>query len=297
MAQHLFTGEVNSDKANLDVNFGDCYDLRNLFKTPGYTPASPKFYIDANYSFGVGAAPNPAWVSAAFGVRSLKLWSTGTASYLLHNAINNGTNWLYDTTNGASMQKQDLDGSIAWYVAPSGSAGTTVPWLQAVSIDPSNGDLYVSSNGGVNSGLRLRASGNIVIGNNAGVSGSQFLTFNRSGSTIGSVSQSGTTSVAYNTTSDYRLKTAATPITDSGAFIDALKPVSFQWAGDGTADQGFLAHEFQAVCPRAVNGAKDAVDEHGAPVYQGMDASTPAVIANIVAELQSLRQRLAAAGL
>jgi hypothetical protein len=36
------------------------------------------------------------------------------------------------------------------------------------------------------------------------------------------------------------------------------------------------------------------VDAEGNPKYQGMQASTPEVIANLVAELQSVRQRLAA---
>jgi hypothetical protein len=57
---------------------------------------------------------------------------------------------------------------------------------------------------------------------------------------------------------------------------------------------GFIAHEFAEVCPSAVTGEKDAVDSDGNPKYQGMQASSAEVIANLVAELQSLRQRVAA---
>ena len=34
---------------------------------------------------------------------------------------------------------------------------------------------------------------------------------------------------------------------------------------------GFIAHEVQAVVPEAVHGEKDAVDEDGNPLYQGID--------------------------
>jgi hypothetical protein len=43
-----------------------------------------------------------------------------------------------------------------------------------------------------------------------------------------------------------------------------------------------------------VTGKKDAIDEDGKPVYQSMQASSAEVIANLVAEIQSLRIRLAA---
>jgi hypothetical protein len=58
-----------------------------------------------------------------------------------------------------------------------------------------------------------------------------------------------------------------------------------------------LAHEFQTVYPNSVTGDKDAVDTDGNPKYQSMQAATSEVIADLVAEIQSLRQRLSAANL
>jgi hypothetical protein len=55
-----------------------------------------------------------------------------------------------------------------------------------------------------------------------------------------------------------------------------------------------LAHKFQEVYADSVTGEKDAVDAEGKPVYQAMQASSPEVIADLVAEIQSLRKRLAA---
>lgn len=98
---------------------------------------------------------------------------------------------------------------------------------------------------------------------------------------------------AYNTSSDYRLKNIYGPLTNSGAFIDSLKPLSGAWKVDGSPFVGFLAHEVQHVSPSSVTGEKDAVDENGKPVMQAMEYGSAEFIANIVAELQSLRRRVA----
>jgi hypothetical protein len=125
-------------------------------------------------------------------------------------------------------------------------------------------------------------------------SGDSFLEFGYNGTKIGSITQSGTTGVLYNITSDYRMKTVIGPVADSGPRIDALEPVEYTWNSDGSRTRGFLAHKFQEVYPNSVTGEKDAVDDEGKPVYQNMQASTSEVIADLVAEIKNLRIRLAA---
>jgi hypothetical protein len=109
----------------------------------------------------------------------------------------------------------------------------------------------------------------------------------------GSVSLNGA-SASYNSVSDYRLKDNPQALTGSGAFIDALQPKTWTWAGDGTPGVGFIAHEVATISPRSVNGEKDAVNADGSPKYQSMEYGSAEFIANIVAELQSLRARVAA---
>jgi hypothetical protein len=118
----------------------------------------------------------------------------------------------------------------------------------------------------------------------------------RGGADVGSITYNGTLT-AYNTTSDYRLKTVHGAVTGHGSRIDALEPVEYTWNANGTRTRGFLAHKFQEVYAGSVTGEKDAVDADGNPVYQAMQASTAEVIADLVAEIQSLRQRLSAANL
>jgi hypothetical protein len=72
-----------------------------------------------------------------------------------------------------------------------------------------------------------------------------------------------TSTVAYNTSSDYRLKENIATMTGALARIALLNPVTYKWKADGSAGEGFIAHELQAVCPDAVSGDKDAVNEDG----------------------------------
>jgi len=116
--------------------------------------------------------------------------------------------------------------------------------------------------------------------------------FIRGTTTVGEIVTNNTT-CSYNNVSDYRLKEITGPVVGSGTFIDSLQPKVGTWKSNGSAFVGFLAHEFAEVSPVSVAGEKDAVDADGEPIYQSMQASTAEVMANIVAELQSLRARVA----
>jgi hypothetical protein len=129
------------------------------------------------------------------------------------------------------------------------------------------------------------------------VTGTQFWSFGYNAGAIGSITQNGTTGVLYNITSDYRLKEVIGSVYGSGERIDALEPIDYLMKADGSQHRGFLAHKFQEVYPNSVTGTKDAVDEDGKPVHQQMQAGTAEVIADLVAEIKSLRKRLAAAGI
>jgi hypothetical protein len=98
--------------------------------------------------------------------------------------------------------------------------------------------------------------------------------------------------VAYNVTSDYRAKDISGPVTGSGELIDSVPVYMGTMKGATQERPMFIAHETPAY---AHTGVKDAVDKDGNPVYQQMDAS--ALIPVMWAEIQSLRKRLADAGI
>jgi hypothetical protein len=101
----------------------------------------------------------------------------------------------------------------------------------------------------------------------------------------------------YTSVSDRRLKSNIASLTTSGEFIDSLLPRTYTWDLDGSQATGFIADELQITSPTSVSGKKDEIDLNGKPVYQSIDTSTAEIIANIVAELQSLRTRLKAANI
>ena len=133
---------------------------------------------------------------------------------------------------------------------------------------------------------------------------------------VGSVTVS-TTSTAYNTSSDYRLKENVVAITGATDRLKQLKPSRFNFIADAdTTVDGFLAHEVQDVVPEAITGAKDAMrdeeyevtpavlDDDGnviteavmgtrsVPDYQGIDQSK--LVPLLVATIQELEARIAA---
>jgi hypothetical protein len=112
--------------------------------------------------------------------------------------------------------------------------------------------------------------------------------FNPNGN-VGKIQTSGSATV-YATSSDYRLKEDWQPMSGALDRVDALKPVNFAWKADGTRVDGFLAHELQEVIPEAVTGEKDAVDEEGNPVYQGIDQSK--VVPLLVGAIQELKKEI-----
>jgi hypothetical protein len=152
--------------------------------------------------------------------------------------------------------------------------------------------------------------------------------FARQGVSVGNISVTAS-ATAYNTSSDYRLKENIAPMTGALAKVLELNPVTYTWKADGSAGEGFIAHELQAVVPDAVTGEKDATeiqqvevspavpatyDEEGNeltsaveavyeerefPNYQGVDtsflvATLTAAIQELKAELDEAKARIAA---
>jgi hypothetical protein len=140
--------------------------------------------------------------------------------------------------------------------------------------------------------VQIKASNNTGMSVQAGTNNYAVTYRHSTGGICGSVTATGTTTCTFNTSSDYRLKNNQQLLTGSGAFIDSLQPKTWQWT-DGTAGVGFIAHEVQVVSPTTVVGQKDDAYEDGTPKYQMMEYGSAEFIANIIAELQSLRQRVA----
>ena len=127
-----------------------------------------------------------------------------------------------------------------------------------------------------------------------------FISFQRNdGGTRGSITANTNVGVAYNTTSDYRLKENIVAISDGITRLKTLKPSRFNWKEDTSITvDGFIAHEVTAV-PEAITGTKDEVDENDKPVYQSIDQSKlvpllTAALQEAVAKIEVLETKVAA---
>jgi hypothetical protein len=268
---------------------------------------SGQFYKDANGNVGIGAASPSARLSVSGGVAvvggehnlTVTSSSPGTIPATFSTATSGGTLSLIGGGMAASGSARggqiDLRGGGATgdilFRTGTGAGGTEQP--ERMRID-SSGNLLVgtTANTGSYKTRITKSGGNVLaIETDATTVTTQIGFFNPNGA-VGTIQTTGS-ATSYNTSSDYRLKLNQHPLTGSGAFIDALKPKTWEWVQDGAPGAGFIAHEFQAVSPSSVTGEKDAVDADGKPIYQAMQASSPEVMANIIAELQSLRKRVA----
>jgi hypothetical protein len=223
-------------------------------------------------------AEEPVLVAASFSTNTENIcyygggWiSANTATSLQFYTAANNT-----TTSGSERMRIDASGNLL--------VGTT-------SI-LSGGKTNVLFNGQTQIGMSLQTTFGSV--------GSDFIRFlNSSGTNIGEIEQNGANTVAYLTSSDYRLKEDVQPMVGSVDRLMALKPVNFAWKADGSRVDGFIAHEAQEVVPECVSGSKDAVDDEGNPVYQGIDQSkiVPLLVAALqeaLTKIEALEARVAA---
>jgi hypothetical protein len=120
-------------------------------------------------------------------------------------------------------------------------------------------------------------------------SGSNYHRFILNGSVIGSITQLGVSAVLYNTSSDYRLKEDLQEIQGIEK-IQAIKVYNYKWKADESRMDGVLAHELSEVLPYAVHGEKDAVDEEGNDIMQGVDYSK--IVPILIKAIQELKAEI-----
>ena len=93
--------------------------------------------------------------------------------------------------------------------------------------------------------------------------GSNFALFmNSSNQVTGYIRHSGSTTVSYTTSSDYRLKEDDQPMTGATERVKALRPVNFAWKADGVRVDGFLAHEAQALKTQCVTKSTKSLRQY-----------------------------------
>jgi hypothetical protein len=283
--------------------------------------------IDSSGRVGVGITPS-AWSGAGKtiqfgnGPASIGTENNGDGNFL-HNAYESpSATFKYVSSGvGALRYHLDINNNIhKWYTAASGTADTNISWSERMRIT-SAGMLAINTttavSGNTSAKLVVKGASGADVGE-IQVASNGTLAFdfrNSSGTQAGSITVNAS-SVAYNTSSDYRLKENILPMTGALATVAQLKPCIYTWKVDGSAGQGFIAHELQEVIPDCVTGEKDATEirqvevspaipatfdddgneltsaieavyeEREVPKYQGVDTSF--LVATLTAAIQEL---------
>ncbi len=182
-------------------------------------------------------------------------------------------------TDSTTMTFPSTNATIARTDAAQTFSGTqTIP---SISSTNTTGTAHVISIGGSNLGLDV---GSFGLSNTCTA-----LNFNSNfGTNVGSITVGATTS--FNNSSDYRLKQNVQPMTGRLQQVMQLKPVTYNWKFDDSQGEGFIAHELAEVCPFAVTGEKDAVNEDGSIKSQGVDPRH--LVAVLVAAIQEQQAQI-----
>ena len=249
---------------------------------------SGQFYKDASGNVGIGTSSPVSLLDvqiaaatnggATFGVNGTMNGTIGTGGFSVNGGaltdfgIRAANNMLFSTGSGAP-ERMRIDSSgnlLVGKTADTNSvAGTVIGMVDA---------------GGAGKHGKVKITNTIGTGQNV------LELYNASGSSVGAI-QTTSSGTSYVTTSDYRLKENIQPMSGALAKVVALKPCTYTWKADGSAGQGFIAHELQAVVSDCVTGTKDAVDAEGNPVYQGIDTSF--LVATLTAAIQEQQALIA----
>ena len=270
------------------VSTGDSSGQLQL-QTAGTTAVT----IDTSQNVGIGtASPASALdVQATSGVSMFRLTAT-TGTNAVYSRYSNTGGFLYlgrDNSSGTDFGSAYAAGiwSTGAYPMLFGTNGT-----ERMRID-SSGNVNIGQSSAFGAGIRTTikaadSSSQSLALVSAVTSGTGTLQYLVDGSNdvcgyIGINATANTTS--YNTSSDYRLKENIIPMTGALDKVSKLKPVLWNWKhAPEVIGQGFIAHELAEVIPDAVSGEKDAVDDEGKPVYQGIDTSF--LVATLTAAIQ-----------
>jgi hypothetical protein len=248
------------------------------------TISSSNPMVVSNTSNSTSTSTGALIVSGGAGISgNVTVGGNVTTSLVIGGTANNSTLTLQSTSGAGTSDSIVLK-------TGSQSSRMSIDTNGNILINTTLTNLYAQSSGyGVcfrkNASLDvLSTSDNAVILNRTGTDGG-IEEFRKNGTIVGSISVT-SSATAYNTSSDYRLKENVHLMSNGLATVSALKPVRYDWIRDKSAGEGFIAHELAEVIPAAVTGEKDAVDNNGEPVHQGVDYSK--IVVHLVAAIQEL---------
>jgi len=304
---YILVGAGASAMTELDTSVKGTIAVGNGSTTTTLAAGTDSYVLTARSS----AATGLAWEAIALPSVNLATGVTGTLT------VGNGGTGLATAAAGTITRGNGTNALVAdTYLQYEGTqkslkirgTGNTAPTMSApLSINDVQGSStiyeacigltpYKAAQGGkaISIGLDGYRDGIIVVRKNT-YSGAAMI-FHQTVSAnaqVGSITLTDS-ATAYNTTSDYRSKENVVEMTGSVDRVKQLKPSRFNFISepDSKIVDGFLAHEVSSVVPEAIHGEKDAVDEQGNPIYQGIDQSK--IVPLLVGAIKELTARIEA---
>jgi len=271
---------------------GSSTQIQEIFSSNGtyqfVSSGSERFRIDSAGNVGIGTSSPSTYKDSQgtiFVTGSSPNWATiqsrGDGPSGAGNYVSYGGSYSTNPINGARIGLAasggaGQQGQILFYTKVLDD-NTTQP-LERMRIDPSGS---VRINNTANATFAAQLNTQFTTAQNCGLylkvtntSGAQGMIIfgNTTNDAVGSISTTGS-STAYLTSSDYRLKTDAQPMTGASGRVLALNPVNFKWISSGERVDGFLAHEAAEVVPEAVSGEKDAMRDEEYEVTPAVEAT------------------------
>ena len=264
--------------------------------------ATAQMTLNASGNLGLGVTPS-AWGGISGSIFQMKGNAyVASSTTVLNNTANgyfNGSNWIYTSSSRATQFEQAF-GTHKWYISTDASpiAGNPITFNQAMTLDAS-GNLLVgkTSTSNYGDGSQIYPAGTIGLGHPSGTgSGAAYALFGYAGGGIGSITQSGTTSVNFNGNSvppsDIRLKENLYLAPSALPVLEKLQIKSFDWKGDGNHQTyGVIAQEVLEVFPEFVS----VPDESDKMLGINQSAMVPFLvkaIQELSAELNELKQKV-----
>jgi hypothetical protein len=265
--------------------------LRGSYYIYDTTATAYRFSINSSGNVGIGTNSQTDNLQVTgSGRRAIGVSSTGTGAAVLEllssgstEAISYGTELRFAKITGLG----DAGFSETMRIKVGGAGGTLFV-----------GGTTVRNAGQVNIDYTSASQGGMGINDTNSGNGGSHIAFLTGGTVRGAITNNNNSAVAYNTTSDARLKENLVSISDAIGRVNNLNPVKFNWIESGSVSEGFIAQEILAgdeqLAADMVTGDPDG-DAETAPLQVDYAKITPlltAALQQALAKIDVLEARI-----
>ena len=262
------------------------------------TNNTERMRIDSSGNVGIGVTPS-AWSGGKalqIGARTSFADAYSSSTYIGNNWFTDGGN-KYIATAPATLYALTTSGQHQWFNAPSGTAGNTINFTQAMTLDAS-GNLLVgkTASAATTVGFQVDGTGSLYSTMAASANTTSTLNVYSTGAAnyrfyVGMGGTVYATSTTITGISDVRLKENIRDLDDGLDVVMALKPRKFDWKEGKGADiknaRGFIAQEFETVLPDMIEEWRDPAPEGEEP-YKAINANLIPTLVKAIQELKAI---------